>query len=114
VPERARRGTASRLPGGSGDLAQLVVDYAKQETLGPLKSLGRFVAFGVLGSSFLAVGVAILLLAGLRALQTETGGTFSGNKSWLPYVATAAAAVSVALLAGWRIGKGPARKGARR
>ena len=115
VPERARRGGgASRIPGSGGEVAQLVLDYAKQETLGPLKALGRFVAFGVLGSSFLAVGLLILLLAGLRALQTETGTTFSGNRSWLPYVATAGAATAVAGLAGWRIAKGPARRARRR
>jgi len=115
VPERARPGAAaSRIPGAGGEAIQLVLDYAKQETLGPLKQLGRFVAFGVLGSGFLAVGVAILLLAGLRALQTETGNTFSGNRSWLPYLATAGAALSVAGLAGWRIAKGPARRAERR
>lgn len=110
MPDRARRGgAASRLPGDTGEVVQLVIDYAKQETLGPLKALGRFVAFGVIGSVFLAVGTTILLLAGLRALQTETGSTFSGNRSWLPYLATGGAAVVVAGLSGWRIARGPAR-----
>ncbi|MHB8330472.1 MAG: hypothetical protein ACYDD6_12770, partial [Acidimicrobiales bacterium] len=79
MPERAERGADRGIPGAGGDFVQLVVDYAKQETLGPLRGLGRFVAFGVAGSVFLAVGLVVLLLAGLRALQSETGTTFSGN-----------------------------------
>jgi hypothetical protein len=96
--------------GAGGDLVELVVDYAKQETLGPLRGLGRFVAFGVVGSIFLAVGTGVLLLAALRALQGETGTTFAGNLSWLPYLITAAGAVLVAALAAWRVVTGPARR----
>lgn len=92
------------------EVVQLVIDYAKQETVGPLKSLGRFFAFGLVGSIFLAMGLSILLLAGLRAMQTETGTTFAGNKTWIPYLATAGAAVVLAGLSGWRISKGPARR----
>ena len=110
MADRGSRRPGGRIPGAGGEVAQLVVDYAKQETLGPLKGLGRFLAFGVVGSIFLAIGLGVLLLAGLRALQTETGSTFSGNRTWLPYLATAAAAVSVAGLAGWRIARGPARR----
>lgn len=91
----------------------LVIDYAKQETLGPLKDLLRFVAFGVAGSVALSVGVVVLVVALLRALQTETGTTFGGNLSWLPYVMSGAAAVLVAALAGWRITKGAAARTAR-
>lgn len=93
-----------------GDLVDLVVGYAKQETLGPLKGVGRFVGFGLVGSSLLAVGVALMLLAGLRALQTETGTTFAGSRSWLPYVVTAAGALFVAGGAAWRVTRGPARR----
>ncbi len=110
MAERAGRTAGGGLPGAGGDAVQLVVDYAKQETLGPLRGLGRFVAFGVVGSTFLAVGLVVLLLSGLRALQTETGTTFSGNRTWLPYLATAGASVLVAGLAGWRIARGPARR----
>jgi hypothetical protein len=53
------------------------------------------------------------LLAGLRALQTETGSTFGGNLTWLPYVITAGAAIVVMALAAWRITKGPAARNAR-
>lgn len=96
-----------------GDFVQLVVDYAKQETLGPVKGLARFVALGVTGSIALSVGAVVLLVALLRLLQTETGSTFGGKLSWLPYVITAGAAVLVAGLAGWRITKGAARSARR-
>ena len=68
------------------ELRELVVAYAKQETIEPIKELGRFVAFGAAGSLFLSVGLVMLMLAGLRALQTETSTTFTGNWSWVPYL----------------------------
>ena len=99
--------------GARAELVELVLDYAKQETLGPIRGLGRFVLFGLLGSTLLAVGLVVLLLAGLRALQDETGSTFAGNMSWAPYLATGAAAVVVAGLAGWRVVRGPAARRAK-
>ena len=75
----AESGRGGGLTAAGGDFFQLVVDYAKQETLGPLKSLGRFLVFGVAGSLALTAGAVLLLLAGLRALQTETGSTFTGQ-----------------------------------
>jgi len=75
------------------ELWDLVLAYAKQETLEPLKSLGRYLAFGLGGGLLLGVGVLFLALSGLRALQTETGSTFTGSWSWAPY------AIMVAVLA---------------
>jgi hypothetical protein len=98
-------GGRARTAAEGREFVDLVIAYAKQETLGPLRSLGRFLGAGVLGSVALAVGVPLLLLALLRALQTETGSTFQGNLSWLPYLITAAAAIGVAALAVWRITK---------
>ena len=88
-----------------GELKQLTIDYAKQETIDPLKGLGRFVAFGVGGSFLLAIGVILLSLAGLRALQTETGTTFTGNWSWAPYVFAFLLLVLLAGLAVYAIGR---------
>lgn len=79
------------------ELRELVVGYFKQEAVEPIKALGRFVAAGLAGSLFLAIGLITLTLAGLRALQTETGTTFTGNWSWAPYLITLA---GCALLAG--------------
>jgi hypothetical protein len=67
------------------ELWELVVEYFKQETIVPLQQLRRYVVFGLLGAVLLGTGVLFLALAGLRALQTETDTTFTGNWSWAPY-----------------------------
>lgn len=93
-----------------GDALQLVLDYVKQETLGPLKGLGRFLVFGIAGSIALCAGVTALLVALLRGLQETTGTTFAGNWDWVPYLIVAFTALVVLGLAAWRIGKGPAAR----
>jgi hypothetical protein len=93
-----------------GETVQLVVDYVKQETLDPLKGLGRVLAFGVAGSLALSVGVLLLLMALLRFLQTETETTFTGNLSWIPYLIVSVVAVAVIALAIWRVARGPATR----
>ena len=67
------------------ELRDLIVAYAKQETVVPLKQLGRYIGFGIVGSFLLGLGVVLLGVGGLRALQTETGSTFAGDWSWAPY-----------------------------
>ncbi len=91
------------------EAVSLVVAYVKQETIDPLKSLLRFVLFGVAGSIAIAIGTLLLLLASLRILQGETG-TFHGNLSWVPYLIVAAIAILVIGLSAWRIVSGPAAR----
>jgi hypothetical protein len=67
------------------ELKDLVVAYFKQETIEPLKGIGRYLGFGVAGATLLGFGVFFLAMGGLRALQSETGTTFTGNWSWAPY-----------------------------
>ncbi|MEZ5262266.1 MAG: phage holin family protein [Acidimicrobiia bacterium] len=82
------------------ELKTLVVDYAKQETVDPLRSLGRYLGFGIAGSVLLAIGGLFFTVGLLRLLQTETGGAFDGGWSFVPYLFVLLFAVVVlALLA---------------
>jgi hypothetical protein len=74
------------LPGEAQELWQLVIGYAKQETLDPVKSLGRWVGFGLGGALLGSLGAVLLLLGALRLLQTETGEAFDGNLTFVPYL----------------------------
>ena len=69
------------------DLWLLIRDYAKQETIDPIKMLGSFLGWGLLGSVLLSVGIGFGTLAIIRALQTETGDLLDGNWNWVPYLA---------------------------
>jgi len=85
--------TSSSSPSSGAPLPQLVLElrdmvvaYVKQETLVPLRQLGRYIGFGIAGSLLLGLGAALLGVGGLRAMQTETGETFTGDWSWAPYL----------------------------
>ena len=67
------------------ELRDLIVAYVRQETLTPIKSLGRYILFGIAGAVLLGLGVVLLGVGVLRLLQTETGTTFRGDWSWAPY-----------------------------
>lgn len=92
------------------ELWELTRDYAKQETIDPLKGVLRFLGFGIPGALLLGIGTVLLTLSGLRALQTETGSTFTGNLSWAPYLITLVGAAAVAWLATSRISRGTKAK----
>jgi|SRR5437588_9884624 len=76
---------AKSLPAEVRELWELVLAYARQETFDPVKSLGRYVLFGVAGSLLLGIGLVLLVLAALRVLQTETRGFFQHTHTWAPY-----------------------------
>ena len=90
------------------ELRDLIVEYFKQETVVPLKQLGRYVAFGLLGALLLGLGAVLLGVAGLRALQIETGSKFTGNLSWVPYL------IMVVVLLGVGLGTWQARGAVKR
>ena len=93
------------LPTLASELWDLVRAYAKQETVEPLKGLARFVGFGLAGSFALGIGLVLLALGALRALQTETGTAFDGNWSWVPYLIVLVGCASIAGIAISRTGK---------
>jgi hypothetical protein len=89
------------MPEMATELWDLAKDYARQETIDPIKGVGRYLGYGAAGAVIGGIGVILLMMSGLRALQTETGDALDGSLSWLPYLivivvagALAAAAVS--------------------
>ncbi|HET8647579.1 MAG TPA: hypothetical protein VFO85_18925 [Vicinamibacteria bacterium] len=86
------------LPQVATELWEMTKDYARQETIAPLKDVGRYVGYGLGGALLGALGVIMLVLAALRALQTETGARFTGSWSWAPYaIVLVGASVLIAL-----------------
>ena len=98
------------LRGSGNDAVQLTIDYVKQETLVPLKGLGRFLAWGVAGSVAITLGVLLLLVGVLRLLQDETGSALTGKWSWVPYASVSVLGLGVVGVAVWRIFAGPAER----
>ncbi len=92
------------------DAFQLTVDYLKQETVEPLRGLGRFLYMGIAGSFFMAGGLLLILLGVLRLLQTETGTALTGDWSWVPYAAVVVLGIAVMGVAVWRITAGPGKE----
>jgi hypothetical protein len=89
-----------------GGFVQLVKDYARQETVGPIRNAGRWMAFGSIGAVLFGLATAMLVLGVLRLLQTEGRGTFGG--SWtviLPYVVALAVCGAVIGIAVSRISR---------
>ncbi len=96
------------VPEVATELWALTKDYAKQETVEPLKGVGRYVAFGFAGAFLGAFGVAMLLLALLRALQTHVDAFYgAGSLTWVPYFIVLAVGALLILLAVTRIQKKP-------
>jgi Putative Actinobacterial Holin-X, holin superfamily III len=92
------------------ELWDLIVAYAKQETLDPLKALGRFVGYGVAGAVCFGIGSVLIGVGALRAIQTNAH--LEGDYSWVPYLAVVVLCLIFAVVAVSRIGKtprGPAR-----
>jgi hypothetical protein len=83
----------------TSELWDLVIAYVKQETLDPLKSLVRFLGWGIGGAVCLGLGLVLLALAALRFLQQELAPHLSGNWSWVPYLGVVVfAALVIAVL----------------
>ncbi len=88
------------------ELWELLKAYAQQETIDPLKGLGRYLGFGLGGAALLSLGMFFLALSGLRVLQTKTGDVFTGWRSALPYLIVLIVVGAIAGIAASRIGKG--------
>jgi len=62
----------------AGELAQLVIAYAKQEALEPVTRELKALVKGIAGAVLLALGTVLLAIGFVRALQAEFGSSTHG------------------------------------
>ena len=71
------------------DLVDSVKAYAVQETVGPIKGAGRWLAYGTLASLSLGMSVVMLGLGALRLSQNVGGTALDGAWSFVHYLVAA-------------------------
>ena len=70
------------------DLVESVKQYARQETIEPLKGAARWVAVGSIAALSLGLAMVFLALAVLRLSQDLGGTTLDGSWSFVHYLIT--------------------------
>ena len=88
-----------------GELVEYVKTYARQETLGPLRGAGRWLALGTAAAVVLGLGLMLLMLGLLRLLQTEWERSATGRLSWLSYLIVLVVVAALLLITVTRISK---------
>ena len=73
-------------PGEIGEVIDLVKTYVRQETVGPLKGLGRKVGVGIAGALLIGLGLFFLAVGLLRLIQDKLPRLARGSWSWSPYL----------------------------
>jgi len=81
---------------------EMVRDYVKQETLDPLRGVGRWLAWGIVGAIALLFGAVVGLIGLLRLLQAEVFDQPNGF-TWVPYMIIAGVAVVMIFISLTRI-----------
>ena len=110
---RSRNGTGDgdkSAPQVASELWTLTVDYAKQEIKDPVKGLGTYLVWGSVSMMLIGLGAVLLAIGGLRALQTETGSTFTGSLSWVPYLIVLWGAAVLLAVVAWIVVQRKAKK----
>ena len=110
VRSRNGAGGDKSAPQVASELWTLTVDYAKQEIKDPVKGLGTYLVWGSVSMLLIGLGAVLLAIGGLRALQTETGSTFTGNLSWVPYLIVLWGAGVLLALVAWIVVQRKAKK----
>ena len=70
------------------EIRELVVGYARQETVEPLKRLGVYLGWGLAGSLLMFLGALFVGIGTLRLTQSFDDFTGSSWASLLPYLFT--------------------------
>lgn len=91
------------------EIKALALRYIKEETIQPIKEMGRFVLWGAVGSLLVGFGYFFLLFGALRFLQDQFK-VLDGTLSWIPYLIVVALAALIIGLTLWRIVSGTAKR----
>src|SRR4051794_19995815 len=86
-------------------VVEMVTEYAKQETVGPLKGAATWLMWGAIGALCFAIGLSMVVLGVLRLVQTEWGYARRGSLSWVPYLIALIVAGGFAAIAFLRINR---------
>ena len=85
------------------DLLGLFRRYVRQETVEPLRSLGRYLLFGIAGSLMVSIGCVLVAIGVLRGFQVWA--VLDGWWSWVPYLVAALLLGIVGVGVAGRIGR---------
>lgn len=84
ITQRSKKGPVNQ----AGDLLDSVKQYARQETLEPLKGAARWVGVGSVAALSLGLALVFSTLGILRLSQDLGGTTLDGSWSFVHYVIT--------------------------
>lgn len=86
---------------------ELVRDYAKQETLDPLRGAGRWLGVGLIAGFLMSVGIVIVLVGVLRLTQDLLLYTWfvdqADGLSFVPYLVTLAIGIATSAVVWSRV-----------
>jgi hypothetical protein len=72
-------------PSPHEDVLDLVVSYAKQETIEPLRGALRWILWGIASMAFICTGLVFLVLGVVRVSQDVLGESFQHSWSFVSY-----------------------------
>ena len=96
-------------PSSLSEVVDLVRAYVRQQTVAPLRGVGRWVAFGLVGGVLLVIGLVFLAMGLLRVLQTIP--VLEGGWSFVPYFAVLISSIVIMGFAKGRISAGSLHPG---
>lgn len=88
------------------EIKDVALRYVREETVDPVKALGRYTAFGCAGSFLVGLGGLLVAVGLLRLLQD----LFHGTTSWIPYLLVTLGGIAVVGLTLLKISGGPSKR----
>jgi uncharacterized membrane protein len=93
------------------DVVESVKQYARQETIEPLRGALRWLAFGIAGALAIGLGLVLVVLGVLRLSQDFLSSQLNGAWTFVHYVIAAVFSLVVVVLALSRVQKKSLNRG---